>query len=301
MIHHIRHRELDRRRWDDCLAQAGFGLPYAYSWYLDVVAPGWDALVLGDYEAVFPLPWNRRLFGFRQVYQPYFAQQLGLFGRSLPDRALLETFIRALPPSFRRVKVCLNEQNAALLPPEAGWEVKTNYLLPLSPDYGSLFAGYSKSLRKRVRRAREEHALVEDPLSPVELTALYRAHQGQKLSLKEADYARVARLMQAAIDRGHGRIWGATDAAGELRVAVFFLESHGRLINLFGSSDERGRELHSMHFLLDALIERHAGSELIFDFEGSSIPSIASFFASFGSEARSYYLAGWGKWPFSQV
>jgi hypothetical protein len=288
LIRHLSHTSIDRARYDACIAQAANGMPYAFSWYLDQIAGKWDVLVSGDYEAVCPLPWNAKWLGLKQVYQPLFCQQLGVFSKNLPGPELVRSFLEAIPPTFRRVLICLNEKNAVAEMP--GWEIRprSNFLLDLHRPWEAIEAGYSKSLKKRLRKAREEHALVEAPLSPRELSKLYQSQLGEKVECPPKMYKRFEGVMREAIARDLGRIWGATDLRGELLAAGFFLQSHGRIINMFGASTAMGKDHHSMHFLLDALIRRHAGQSLLLDFEGSSIPSIAYFFGSFGAEEHSY-------------
>ena len=288
MIHHIPHTSIDRSPYDACIARAANGMPYAFSWYLDAMAGKWDALVWGDYEAVCPLPWNAKWLGLKQVYLPLFCQQLGVFAEKAPAPEVVRAFLEAIPAAFRKVLICLNEKNEVDELP--GWEVyqKPNYLLGLNRPWEAIESGYSKSLKKRLRKAREEHTLVADPLLPENLSRLYQQQVGEKVECPPRIYRRFERVMQEAIARGLGRIWCAADAGGELLAAGFFLQSHGRLINVFGASTARGKERHSMHFLLDALIRRHAGQPWVLDFEGSSIPSIAYFFGSFGAEEVSY-------------
>ena len=288
LINFVSHTNLDRARYDACIAQAANGMPYAFSWYLDQIAGKWDVLVSGDYEAVCPLPWNAKWLGLKQVYQPLFCQQLGVFSKNLPGPELVHSFLEAIPPSFRRVLICLNEKNAATEMP--GWEIRrrSNFLLDLHRPWEAIEAGYSKSLKKRLRKAREEHKLVEAPLLPEDLSRLYQSQLGDRVECPPRMYKRFEGVMREAIARDLGRIWGATDLRGELLAAGFFLQSHGRIINMFGASTAMGKDFHSMHFLLDALIRRHAGQSLLLDFEGSSIPSIAYFFGSFGAEEHSY-------------
>ena len=78
MIRYLRHNEIDREKWDACIAASENGLVYAYSWYLDVVHPEWEALVMDDYAAVMPLTGGRK-FGVEYLFQPFFVQQLGAF------------------------------------------------------------------------------------------------------------------------------------------------------------------------------------------------------------------------------
>lgn len=55
MIKHHRAHEIDRERWDECIRKSFNGIIYAYSWYLDIVCPSWEALIEGDYKIVMPL------------------------------------------------------------------------------------------------------------------------------------------------------------------------------------------------------------------------------------------------------
>ena len=50
MIRILKHTDIDRERWDICIQNAEFETIYPYTWYLELVSPGWEALVLDDYE-----------------------------------------------------------------------------------------------------------------------------------------------------------------------------------------------------------------------------------------------------------
>ena len=60
MINYKRHKEIDFKKWDNCIESAINRNIYATTWYLDLVCKNWDALILNDYEAVMPLPWNKK-------------------------------------------------------------------------------------------------------------------------------------------------------------------------------------------------------------------------------------------------
>ncbi|RYY85548.1 MAG: hypothetical protein EOO15_16730 [Chitinophagaceae bacterium] len=71
-IRYLPHAEIDKARWDNALMRCPNATLYATSRYLDHMSPGWDALVQGDYDALFPLPWRSK-WGLRYVYQPFLA------------------------------------------------------------------------------------------------------------------------------------------------------------------------------------------------------------------------------------
>src|SRR5687767_14846783 len=59
-LQYLHRKQIDTRKWDQCITNAANGLIYARSFYLDTMASNWDALVLGDYEAVMPLTWRKK-------------------------------------------------------------------------------------------------------------------------------------------------------------------------------------------------------------------------------------------------
>lgn len=298
-IRHLTHAQIDRDRWDATIRQAANRLPYAYSWYLDAVCPGrWNALVERDYHWVMPLPWNDRLLGYRQLYQPPFCQQLGVFGKEVGSKHT-ERFLLAIPKRYRYQDIQLNTQCR----PPASWprvsvQPRTNLLLDLQPPYPDLHAHYSKSLRKRLRKAQDQ--LQFRQLSDAELIVpFYRQNLAGQVDLPHTHYRAIYRLIEAARSQGAVHMYGIYDEQGELCASGLFVASAGRIVNLFGSSNERGRAVHAMHFLLDRIIHTYSGQKLTFDFEGSDIPGVAAFFRSFGPEEEIYYryqldrLPGW--------
>ncbi len=66
---HLKHHNINKMAWDATVRVASSGMPYAYSWFLDVVSPQWEALVTPAYTYVMPLPVKRK-FGIAYVIQP---------------------------------------------------------------------------------------------------------------------------------------------------------------------------------------------------------------------------------------
>jgi hypothetical protein len=110
VIRYCTHTEIDRQKWDECITRSTLNIPYAYTWYLDVVNPGWCALVMDDYQAVMPLTWNRK-YMVSYLYQPYFTQQLGIFSDHPVSDALIRVFLLSVPGRYRFARINLNESN----------------------------------------------------------------------------------------------------------------------------------------------------------------------------------------------
>ena len=82
----IKNTVIDKKKWDLCIEGSVNRTHYALSWYLDIVADKWDAVVYGDYELIFPVTY-KNLIPFistvKIIYQPMFCQQLGFFSNDI--------------------------------------------------------------------------------------------------------------------------------------------------------------------------------------------------------------------------
>lgn len=297
-IQYLKHADINLEKWDTTIDSAANGLPYAYSWYLTAIADqNWGALVKGDYEAVMPLPWNTKIFGIPQLYQPVLSQQLGVFGQDI-DESLVHSFLQKIPLHFKYILLNLNESNAVNKETLTGLSVRMrrNLLLDLSPSAEQLEANYSKSLRKSVRKARK-NLVVHSSKDVNKLVDFYRTSLEPVVKLGGENYTRIKRLIELVLQQDKGRIYEVCDGQKNLLAIGLFLFSHQRIINVFGASSERGKQHYAMHCLIDALIQEQAQSQQVFDFEGSDIDRIATFFKSFGSQEVYYPQIGQNRLP----
>src|SRR5512133_2614857 len=102
MIVFLKNNEIDREQWDNCIRNTPGAKPYAYSWYLDIMSPGWQALVDDDDDSVFPLPGSTR-FGIQYIATPVFLQQLGSFSPEKPYDKSIGEFLEFMPAFFKLI------------------------------------------------------------------------------------------------------------------------------------------------------------------------------------------------------
>lgn len=290
-IRFLSRRNIDATKWDACVAASPHGLVYGLSWYLDLVAPHWTGLVLGDYEAVFPLPVNRKLLGLPQVYAPLLCQQLGPFAR-LPHPTDAERFLTAgiRGRFFWRFALHLNE--AAQPPVGPRWQVQAapNFVLPLDRPHNVLWAGYSDNHRRNVRKALRAGLVYDGALDVsffVKKIKTYQAAKGN--NIPETLYPMAEKLLAAALDRNAGRFVTATAPDGNLHAAAFFLHWKNRWIDLLNLTMPEGRDTGAMHGLIDHLVHQRADTGDLLDFEGSSMANLARFYQGFGAEERTFW------------
>jgi len=143
----LRRKDIDTDRWDAVIDSSATGLPYAYSAVLDECCNGkWDAIVGDAYNYVLPLPFNRKLFGFKQYYQPYLLQQLGVFG-NMPASVEMDAIMHMIKSHSIRSMIAFQEENTQLLA-GAGGNLKTNFVLDLLPGYDYISNQYKKNLKQ---------------------------------------------------------------------------------------------------------------------------------------------------------
>jgi hypothetical protein len=287
MIRHLTSEEIDKQQWDLCIEQSMNSLIYGYSWYLDIVAPKWEALVLGNYEAVMPLVWNQKLF-IRYLYQPYFTQQLGLFYKTLVAKDRLVDFVKAIPASFRFIDINLNEDNE-LLHTDYNIRRRKNLVLDLNKPYAKLHKDYDEHCKRNLKKAKKYN----HPLRPIDTEVavkFYRKHKGEVTkNIRPSDYRRLNELLATAQLKSMLLTRGVYSDTDELLAVGVFLMHKGRIIYLIGSASGKGREARAMVALFDHVIAQFSEHPMLLDFEGSEVPGIARFFKGFGPEKKPYY------------
>lgn len=297
-IRYLTQKEIDHAKWDAAVDLAVNGQSYAYSWYLDCVAENWDALVSDDYAYIMPLPWNAKWLGLKQIYQPIFMQQLGIFGKTELNSTIISSFLDAIPSDFKYILTHLNEQNPIENLTEFTINPRRNMLLDLSESHEVLHSNFRKSLRQRIRKGKKELSFEINKTSPEDLVAYYQKHLNHKVGLPDSTYQKVLKLMKTALSLQKGNIYSAHFEDGSFATGIFFAESHNRMVQLFGPSVPAGKKVNAKHFLLDAIIEHFAESGRILDFEGSEIPPIAEFFRGFKPQEVFYHQIIKDEFPF---
>ncbi|MFT5722953.1 MAG: hypothetical protein ACI9JN_000058 [Bacteroidia bacterium] len=278
-IRHVLHKDIDLQLWNEAIAGASNAVIYADAWYLDISTnKQWDALILGDYEVVMPLPYNRKLFGYYQIYQPLFSQQLGVFSQKTSID--VQPFIDTIPKKYRRIYYPLNYQNAG-----SSNLTKTNLVIDLSVPYSETQARFSSSLRKRLRKSA---ALTFSEFEDVNaLIQFYQTQLEAKVKLGQKAYDVAFDLFSYAMTHQCAKMYVIKDNETTLAMGLF-LNKYNRLVNVFGASKSTKTNSNTMSILLAKVMEHHSEQPVTFDFEGSEIPGVKTYFESFGSVEQNY-------------
>ncbi|MBK8610335.1 MAG: hypothetical protein IPL84_10420 [Chitinophagaceae bacterium] len=299
-IRYLTYQEIDKQKWDTCINNAPNGLIYAYSIYLDTMAKNWDALVLpagpdsgDDYEAVMPLTWNRK-YGVYYLYQPPFTACLGVFGRSLTE-GILTAFLQAVPPKFKYWDIYFNAGNFFTLPGFNLYE-RMNYVLNLTYIYEVLYKAYRENIRRNIKKSEQLGLSVQKNVSITEVVKLAKEQVG-KFSPADDDFVRFKKLYGLLYKEKKAITYAVYTKEKELMASAVFFFSHNRAYYILVGNHPNGKTLGASHALINAFIKDHSGEDLLLDFEGSDINSLAFFYSSFGATEEKYSAIKLNKLP----
>lgn len=297
-IQYVDHHQIDPTKWDSAILRSPHPLAYGLFEYLNAVCESqWDALIYNDYEAIFPLPFKKK-FGIKYLVQPVFCQQLGAFGSNV--NVSTHHFLSAIPTRFLRVRLQLNPyfdqtnevesiqtKPAGIIASSRKLTTKTNMTIQLSQPLD-----YNKDCKKNLHRLAElpiEYKI--NAISIREAIDTYRKAWGkQNPEIEDEHYQLFA---NACTDKLSFTVTAHHQKEGDLLGAAIFLitpENTKRSLHyVCAGPTEAGKSIGVMHGIIDFILNRYKGENMLFDFEGSSIASVASFYKKFGANEEPFF------------
>ena len=272
MIHYIEHNDIEFEKWDACVTKSFNRLIYGFSWFLDVVCDDWDALVLNDYEAVFPLP-KRKKWGIEYIYQPCFCQQLGVFSKK---KVPIESFLNCIPKRFKYLELNVSYSNCFVV------QENNNFELELLKNIESHF---SKNTSRNIAKAKASNLSLVSNISPEQHRSLINTNLS-KLGISQKDLDIYEQLCYVLIKKNVGKIYAVFDEFNNLVASSLIAIDSCRIYYLNGSANQKGKKIGASHWMLYEIMKKYYGK--IFDFEGSNIEGVARFYSGFGAIKKSY-------------
>ena len=281
MIRYLNNTDINKEKWNACIQSSLQPSIFVYSWYLDTVCVCWGGLVLNDYEAVFPLAFNKK-FGIRYIYQPFFTRYFGIYSDKAYTIDLVNVFLDAIPPSFKYIILCLNVYETN---PFKRYLKKTRHfqILDLDQPYEQLQQNFSSNTKRNIKKAQKAGLRIGSEISPQQIVDLFRCTKGEELkTFKEKDYQRLVDVMECCLKRNCGESIAVYENE-EVCAAAFFTYSDNTFMFLKSGVTDKGRENGAMHLLMSNFIRTYSNRKSILDFGGSSVESVARFYKSFGA------------------
>jgi hypothetical protein len=278
-IKHLRNKSIDYSLWDKCISESRNSLSYSLSWYLDIVSPGWEALISDNYEYVMPLPIKSK-YKIPYLVQPVLSQQLGIFSKFEINETIVDEFIKEIP--YYSYELNLNETNFC-----SKAFIYPNLMLDLNKSYETIASHYSKNTQRNIDKAFKLNLFVKQDI-PVEdfLNFYYSVDK----HFRTVQNTILEQLIIKGFEEKNITLYGVFSSKNEMIAALCILHSTNRLTYLLPVSNTDGKTSSAMFFLIDHIIKLESGKTTILDFEGSSIEGIARFYRGFGAKNHPYYI-----------
>lgn len=289
MLQWIRNSAIDRQKWDNCITTCPWGNIYSLSIYLDTLTnDGWEALVLGDYEYIMPVP-LRSKFGIRYTYRPDFCQQLGIFSvhDQLSDE-LTRAFYTELSKRCLHIIYPLNFQNKIQYSNGLNFKKRTNFILQLSSSYEKLSTGFTGDLKRNLIKSTKTGLSIKSNIEIKAVVALYKNAWNHLYHISDQGYASFEKLVIHLGKNNHSTNYGVYHE-DRLVAACVILRFKNRIYYPFSAIAPEGRKTGAAAAMLAGILKEYENSGLIFDFEGSDLENVKFFYQKFNPVDQPYY------------
>ena len=292
MLRLLPHTSISKKLWDECNTNSySNSILHSYD-YISCICSHWMAVVYiedGIYKLILPLPYKIKL-GIKYVYHPPLLQQLNIVHR--------KNFICNHQKIWNLIKskfLYVHCKVAASTNAPASWKLnkKDNFIIDLSCNYKDIYIHYHNTLKSILRKASHQyHFIWNKELTKTDFL------QFTKLEKYNNKMAPIQDELHKVLDYTWNKegICYSLYLDDEFLACIYIVKSATILTNLINLSTEKGKKYNAVSLLIDYVLRKYAGQHLIFDFEGSSVPSIAKFFAKFGGAKIQYDEIQYTKW-----
>lgn len=293
-IQYLTQAHIDKDKWDNCILQSTNVLIYAHSFYLDSMAKNWDALVLGDYDYVMPLTWNKK-YGIKYLYQPFLTAQLGIFGKDI-NSEIQNQFLSNIPNRFQFIDIMLNSSNVFNTQPNHCKQRK-NFTLSLHKDYELLKQQFNENTKRNIKKAEQAGCVFQKNFEidrVIALSVKQIKNQDSRLNENMEQFKKLYHLLHK---KNMATTYGIFSSTGYLLSSCVFFFSNNRAYYILVGNNPEGRNTGASHALINEFIKEQARNNIILDFEGSDIPNLANFYQGFGAQEETYFHLRINKLP----
>lgn len=289
-LYHLRHTEIDLKKWDKSILSSDTPLVFAQSFYLNSTCPNWEALIINDYETVFPITLKSK-YGFKYLPQPPFTSQLGAFGNVNEER--LNLFLKYILAHFKLIEIELNASNK--FNSAVKYDKKT-FIIKYAEGLN-----YNQNTKRNISKAKES-GLTAELILDKDVLMLSKQKLNpfllDDLKLSNSVVKKYEMLLSNSIDNNQLIAFKVTDQANTIKAMGHFISNGKHTLFLKGTNFDKKEKSGSMHLLMDYAINYFSDKTRVFDFGGgSNSEGLANFYKGLGGRELTYYILKVNKLP----
>jgi len=231
-----------------------------------------------------PVPWRKK-FGLKYCYHVSFVQQLGWFAKNTFSDAslLLKTFFAFCKYGYYP----FNYNNQIT----SGHSLTSanNYILPLNKPYDEIIKGYKQTMDYSLKKTSRQNLLYKEENFTEAIDLYKKLYHHKFLHVTESDFSNFRNLCRYLFEENKIFARKVCNEQNETLADIVLISFENRLFNIINNINEEGRKTEANYLLFDNVFKEFSGRNFLFDFEGSDIPGIKSFYEKFGAVNQPYY------------
>ncbi|MBI2259889.1 MAG: hypothetical protein HYU67_13450 [Flavobacteriia bacterium] len=272
MIKFTKRKDIDIDKWDSIVASSNKNAIFSYSWYLDAVSSTWGVVHNSDWTISMPISYKVFIFWIK-VHPPLFSRNLSIFGNTQNADKLITFALK----NFWICHLKLDER----------CNLYKNKLIYQKIDLTEEIQ-YHKNTTRILKKNFNKYTFKKTKNYKYVLQFYYE-NAFKKLGLSSLQKIKIQKLMTNAILKDKAEVIEVFDINLQRVGASFFLMDKNTVYYLVGDCDFEEKKGGLMFSLMDFAITEYKRNFSYFDFGGSNIESVATFYRKLGGKDYEYF------------
>jgi len=277
----IDSKEIELESWTRLLDSTNsIHSQYCEHWYINSICKNWKVIVKGDYHSAFVFAITSKA-GFNLIYQPFFSRQFSFLGTH--DSEFISYVFSYLKNNYKWIRINLPFSFNQLADNN---QLMNFQVLNLSESYDVIYGNYSTNAKRILKKSTDLSFKISKDVDG--FIDFFKLMVGDAIGFKHSNYQHLSELIKNGFLNDSIQLFTIRQNDEVLGYACFYF--HKNVINyLKGALSDKGKKYGAMYYAFNEIIQKYAAKDCIFDFGGSAIDGISSFYKKFGAKDLSYY------------
>lgn len=280
--------------------------PYANNifeqpWWLNSVANNcWDEVIVQDGDTVIgrlPVCYNQNR---KKIEMPLLTQTCGVWlkidsalsynEQSNQIKSIIDSLLEQIPSSLS-VNVALDSSLTYFLPFYwKGFSVRPriSYRINDLTDLDQVYQNFAKNIKRDIKSADKKVIIVEDTSVDILMDIMNKTFAAQGRRYPIPRYI-IENIIRESEKHDAGKMFYAIDAENNVHACSYFVYDQNVFYYLIGGKNSDFKNSNAQTLILWKAIQYAATVSKVFDFEGSMVEGIETFFRRFGGSPVVYY------------
>ena len=282
----VQRPNIDCAKWDNLVQQSKKACIYEQSYFLDATCEYWCVFVDENYTKGIAIPFTNKMKQ-KIVYTPNFVRYLDFLGEYTEKDIVL--FWNAIKEEFKTGKLAISSSFAI-----QDTTPKVYQTINFTEEYK-----YNSLTKRMLKKFESSDLILSSNCDFFSLLEFVSKELSTRLTdLSKKDFAIFNHLISEIKTKKQLTYFAVINTDNQIVAGAFFSEFNNRVTYIKGISAKEFRNDGVMYALLNEGIEFAKKRNCLFDFGGSTIPSIRQFFTHMGGKDAEYTYLNWGTPPY---